>query len=90
MAWIRGMSWVTSLRLPVSDTCNGMPGPSVIRWCFELVRARSTGLGSVSAAFEDRDTAVDHALDQSNAPAPPRSASSCSGRRCQTPAVCIP
>jgi hypothetical protein len=36
------------LRLsPVSDTCSGMPCPSVIGWCFEPVRARSIGLGSV-------------------------------------------
>ena len=37
-----------SLRLPpVSDTASGMPCASVIRWCFEPGRARSTGLGPV-------------------------------------------
>src|SRR5215813_14806647 len=42
------MSWVTSLRLPpVSDTASGMPCASVIRWCLEPGRARSTGLGPV-------------------------------------------
>ena len=48
MASISGMSWVTSLRLPpVSDTASGMPCASVITWCFEPGRARSTGLGPV-------------------------------------------
>ena len=48
MAWMRGMSWVTSLRFPpVSDTASGMPCALVIRWCFEPGRARSTGLGPV-------------------------------------------
>jgi hypothetical protein len=42
------MSWVTSLRLPpVSETASGMPCASVITWCFEPGRARSTGLGPV-------------------------------------------
>ena len=37
-----------SLRLPpVSDTASGIPCASVIRWCFEPGRARSTGLGPV-------------------------------------------
>ena len=45
-ASISGISWVTSLRLPpVSDTASDMPWPSVKTWCFEPVRARSTGLG---------------------------------------------
>src|SRR5438105_3025198 len=44
------MSWVTSCRLPpVSVAASGMPPASVITWCFEPVRARSTGLGPVLA-----------------------------------------
>lgn len=47
VASISGRSWVMPLRLPpVSVTASGVP-PSVITWCFELVRTRSTGLGSV-------------------------------------------
>jgi hypothetical protein len=39
---------VTSLRFPpVSEAASGMPCPSVIRWCLEPARARSTGLGPV-------------------------------------------
>ncbi len=39
---------MTSLRLPpVSETASGIPCASVIRWCFEPGRARSTGLGPV-------------------------------------------
>jgi hypothetical protein len=48
IASINGISWVTSLRFPpVSDTASGMPCASVIRWCFEPVLARSTGLAPV-------------------------------------------
>lgn len=44
----RGNSWVTSLRFPpVSRTASGVPCPSVIRWCFEPARPRSTGDGPV-------------------------------------------
>ena len=42
----RGRSWVTSLRLPpVRGTASGMPAASVIRWCLDPLRPRSTGLG---------------------------------------------
>ena len=42
------MSWVTSLRLPpVSSTASGTPPASVIRWCLEPSRPRSTGLRPV-------------------------------------------
>jgi len=56
------MSWVMSLRWPpVSETASGMPCASVIRWCLEPGRARSTGLGPVLAAFERPHVgAVDH------------------------------
>ncbi|GAA3596215.1 hypothetical protein GCM10022295_91490 [Streptomyces osmaniensis] len=48
MASSRGSSWVTSLRLPpVSRTASGVPCPSVIKWCFEPARPRSTGDGPV-------------------------------------------
>jgi hypothetical protein len=44
----KGRSWVTSLRLPpVSRTASGVPCPSVMRWCFEPARPRSTGEGPV-------------------------------------------
>lgn len=52
MASIRGSNWVTSLRLPpVRITASGVPWPSVIRWCFDPDRARSTGLGPVWSPF---------------------------------------
>ena len=53
---------MTSLRLPpVGDTANGIPCPSVIRWCFEPVLARSTGLGPVLGRLESPDVrTVDH------------------------------
>jgi hypothetical protein len=42
------MSWMTSLRWPpVRETASGMPCASLIRWCLEPGRARSTGLGPV-------------------------------------------
>ena len=48
IASIRGMSWVTSLRLPpVSEIASGMPCASVITWCLEPGRARPAGLGPV-------------------------------------------
>jgi len=44
----KGRSWVTSLRCPpVNVIANGSPPASVSRWCFEPVRARSTGEGPV-------------------------------------------
>lgn len=44
----RGRSWVTSLRLPlVRMTASEVPLPSVIRWCLEPARPRSTGDGPV-------------------------------------------
>src|SRR5690242_8247982 len=50
MASISGMSWVTSCRLPpVSVAASGMPPASVITWCLDPARARSTGLGPVLA-----------------------------------------
>lgn len=62
MASISGMSWVTSLRLPpVRITASGVPCPSVIRWCFDPVRPRSTGLGPVWLPFYGPHVAgVDH------------------------------
>ncbi len=48
IAAISGISWVTSLRWPpVSDIGSGIPCASVITWCLEPVRARSTGIGPV-------------------------------------------
>ncbi len=49
----RGISWVTSLRLPpVRETASGMPWPSTMRWCLLPGRARSTGLGPLSGPVE--------------------------------------
>lgn len=49
MASSSGRSWVTSLRLPpVRMTASGVPCPSVIRWCLDPARPRSTGDGPVS------------------------------------------
>ena len=46
----RGISWVTSLRCPpVNVTARGRPPASVIRWCLEPGRPRSTGLGPTSS-----------------------------------------
>lgn len=49
IALTSGMSWVMSLRLPaVNVTASGTPPPLLIRWCFEPVLPRSTGLGPVA------------------------------------------
>jgi len=62
IACTSGMSWVTSLRLPpVSSTGNGTPPASVMRWCLERGRLRSTGLRPVWAALErPHMTRIDH------------------------------
>ncbi len=68
----RGSSWVTSLRFPpVSVSANGTPRASVSRWCFEPVRARSTGEGPV------RSPPKAHEYDSN----PPRPLTSRSPRR---------
>jgi hypothetical protein len=48
IASISGISWVMSWRCPpVRATASGMPRASVIRWCLEPGRPRSTGEGPV-------------------------------------------
>jgi hypothetical protein len=93
IAWMSGMSWATSLRMPpVSDTCSGMPCPSVIRWCFEPVRARSTGARPCFAPpfiARKREPSIT-ALDQSSWPAAFNSASRLSCNRRQTPPCSSP
>ncbi|GGU97563.1 hypothetical protein GCM10010211_76010 [Streptomyces albospinus] len=58
----RGMSWVTSLRLPpVSDTARGMPCASVRTWCLPPGRVRSIGPGPLWAPTGSPDVGgVDH------------------------------
>lgn len=95
MAWIRGMGWVTSLWLPpVSDTCNGVACPSVVRWCFEPVRARSTGLGLVLGHLSSPARAS-RPPPPAASPAPRRRAARPAGfraaesrpQRCSSPAI---
>lgn len=58
---IKGSSWVTSLRCPpVSVIARGTPPASVIRWCLEPLRARSTGEGPVKPPLKSADMAAVH------------------------------
>jgi hypothetical protein len=82
---------VTSLPFPpVSVTASAMPLPSVITWCLDPVRARSTGLGPVLAPPFSARTCDPSAADrdQSITPAACSLASSTSCSRCHTPASC--
>lgn len=49
-AWISGISWVTSLRLPpVVIAASRMPCASTVRWCLLPALPRSTGDGPVAS-----------------------------------------
>jgi hypothetical protein len=53
-----GSSSVVSLRFPpVNVTASGTPAVSTSKWCSELVRARSTGEGTLSPPRRGADVA---------------------------------